>query len=67
MDKPILAVAACADFPSLSMTFHVPSGTPLAGGVFEIKRVRNATADDLAPYTKVPGPNCPHCGKDTWK
>ncbi|API58067.1 hypothetical protein BSL82_01125 [Tardibacter chloracetimidivorans] len=52
MSKSFLAIAEAADFPASTMTFIVPQGTPLAGGVFEIKRIRSTTDEDRATFSK---------------
>lgn len=63
----ILGLSASADFPSLTWTFHVPKGSPFSGGIYRIERLRTATDADQRQYNGLPGPECPHCGKDTWK
>ena len=56
-----------ADMPSGTVRFYVPRDFPLAGGVFEIRRVRTATEADrktFADRTDPPEPalrDCPRC------
>lgn len=39
-----------ADLPSMTARFRMPEGFPLAGGIFEIRRVRTATKEDRARW-----------------
>lgn len=45
-----------ADMPSGTVRFYVPRDFPLAGGVFEIRRVRTATDADRKVFSDRPDP-----------
>lgn len=66
MEGFIIGVALSMDFPSQTMTFHVPIDTPIGRGVYHITRVRNATNKDMKPYKNLPSRTCVHCGKAEW-
>jgi hypothetical protein len=62
----VLGMSDTADFPSQTWTFRVPLGTGLSGGMYRIERVRTATEEDKKQFKGLPGPECPHCGRDTY-
>lgn len=44
------------DFPTMTARFQMPQGFPVAGGVYEIRRVRTATDADRARWAHLPDP-----------
>ncbi|WP_046192482.1 hypothetical protein [Sphingomonas sp. SRS2] len=45
-----------AHMPSMCARFRVPEGFPLAGGMYEIRRIRTATPEDSARWDKYAEP-----------
>lgn len=64
MEKAFECQPYDADMEAGAVRFYVPRDFPLAGGVFEIRRVRTATAQDKKTFSDRPYPRdfCEHCG-----
>ena len=56
MDKPIACMIYDAHLPSMTARFRMGEGFPLAGGIFEIRRIRTATEVDKAKWSHLPDP-----------
>lgn len=56
-----------ADFPSGTIRFRAPRDFMLAGGMYEIKRIRSSTPEDVAKFKgrksapKYALEDCKHC------
>lgn len=45
-----------AHLPSMTARFRIPEGLPFAGGMYEIRRIRRATPEDVARWAHLPEP-----------
>jgi len=45
-----------AHLPSMTARFRMPEGFPLAGGIFEIRRIRSATPADQQRWAHLRDP-----------
>lgn len=45
-----------AHLPSMTARFRIPEGLPFASGMYEIRRVRRPTAQDVARWAHLPEP-----------
>ena len=56
-----------ADFPSGTIRFYAPRDFMVAGGMYEIRRIRSSTPEDVAKFKgRAPAPeyaleDCKHC------
>lgn len=45
-----------AHLPSMTARFRIPEGLPFASGIYEIRRIRRPTPDDIARWAHLPEP-----------
>ncbi|WP_047866991.1 hypothetical protein [Sphingomonas paucimobilis] len=45
-----------AHLPSMTARFRIPEGLPFASGMYEIRRIRRPTAEDIARWAHLPEP-----------
>lgn len=50
------AMIVDADLPSMTARFRIPAGLPMATGMYELRRVRAPTAEDVARWAHLPEP-----------
>lgn len=54
-----------ANFPTMTIAFTAREGeAAFAGGVYQITRIRTATAADFKTFPKAPVGCCPLCGQE---
>lgn len=67
LDKTFECQPYDADMASGTVRFYVPRDFPLAGGVYEIRRIRTVTPEDEAVFADRKDPpeyamsDCRHC------
>ncbi len=55
-DGPFEAMIHDAHLPSMTARFRIPEGLPFATGMYEIRRVRRPTDEDVARWAHLPEP-----------
>jgi hypothetical protein len=59
------AMVYTANLPMQTITFvYQDGGPPMAGGIFQITRVRTVTDDDRKVFPLPPDGVCPCCGRE---